>query len=197
MRVVVSGMESSGSTAIWQAACQLIGRDVTKYHGYFHAPKAITFVAIRDFRDIVASLIRREIFGKSDNLDVNAIGMLEFIKPKIEAILKYEDEPNAYFIRYEDWFGNEQELVNKMAFILDIENPSPSIADYISFKKNQERARQFDNHGQYDRVTNIHGKHITSGQPGSWREDFKLLSDSTAAQIERELDWALKHFNYK
>jgi len=200
MKKIVSGIESSGSTAVWQAVMQLTGEDVMKIHGFESHPNTVTFVTIRDFRDVIASFVRRKIFGEAKDIDRHVRGIVQYLQPRFAQLKQYADQPNAFFIRYENWVGDERSLVFDLAEILEIDATDSlvdRVSSYISLEKNRERSKKFDRHGEYDRKTNIHGRHVTSnGEIGLWEPLFEQLSEETREEIMKILTPELQFFGY-
>lgn len=200
MKKIVSGIESSGSTAVWQALTQLTGEDVIKIHGFESHPNSIAFVTIRDFRDVVASFVRRKIFGELTDVDRNLRGIVRYLEPRFAQLRQYVDQPNAHIIRYENWVGDERALIFDLADILDIDATDglvDRVAAYISLEKNRERSKKYDTHRHYDKKTNIHGLHVTSnGETGLWEPLFDRLSDESREVIMKILMPELEFFGY-
>jgi hypothetical protein len=191
MKIIVAGLESSGSTAVWQATTQITQRNVEKHHG-FKLVNGYHLVPIRNPRDILASFYRREIFGRPKDIDAYFIGSLEYLKPRFKAVANYCDREDSLFIKYEEWVNNEEKLVDKIADFLhyDLEDwQRTHIVDYISLDSNKNRSEKMSSHANYDPQTHIHGRHITSyGALDTWQTIFDELRPKTVELIEAELD---------
>lgn len=190
MKVIVAGLESSGSTAVWQAAGQITNSKIEKFHG-FKVINGHHLVPIRNPRDILASLYRRRVFGPSYDLDKYFLGCLDYLKPRLSSVAQYEGRRDSLYIKYEDWVTNEGLLVDKIANFLGV-SLSPSrrsaVVDYICLKKNTERAAKMSQHSEYNPETHIHGRHITShGELNTWQVVFSRLQKETVKKIEDEI----------
>lgn len=190
-KVIVAGLESSGSTAVWQAATQITQKNVEKHHD-FKLINGSHLVPIRNPRDILASFYRREIFGRPKDLDAYFLGSLEYLKPRFKAVANYSGREDSLFIKYEEWVNNEGKLVDKIADFLHYDlgdSQRRRIIDYISLDSNKSRAEKMSSHAVHDPQTHIHGRHITShGALDTWQEIFSELRPKTVELIEAELN---------
>lgn len=200
VEVIVGGVESSGSTAVWQAVCAFACGTPRKCHGYFDMPNAVKLLCIRDFRDVLASLIRRKIFGEYDDINKYAIQCWNYLKQSVSGTARYIGDDLSLFIKYEKWVGNERKLVDMLIRQLKArvgEQEADLISRNITSEKNAIRASQFLDHSEYDPKTNIHGNHITCGKVGSWTLIFDQFDDETREFLLQEIDPWLKIFDYE
>lgn len=199
-RVIVSGMESAGSTAIWQMIKEL-GLEVSKEHGYTPSDNCVVFATIRDVRDVITSLIRRECLGKMNDIDSYALGCMNYIAPRFYQMSRYELDVNASLIRYESFIANPGSTLDAICSRMEIEispDRRAEILENCSLEKNKERAAAMQDFTQWDKDSLIHGNHISSnGKIGSWEELAKTLKPETVKTIEDNSRGFLIHFNYE
>ena len=196
--ITVSGMECAGSTAVWQMINQL-GFQAKKEHGYTR--DVIVFATLRDIRDVVTSLWRRECLGLRNDPDNYALGCFRYALPRYESMCRYEKDDNAIIIRYEDFVrdpGNTLDLICKtLAVTITLERRA-EILESCSLKKNKERASRLADFSEWDSKDLIHGNHIsTNGKVGSWSDLAVGLKPETVEFIEDGAREFLVHFNYE
>jgi len=198
---IVSGMECAGSTAIWQMIQQL-GVDVSKEHGYTASNEnRIVFATLRDIRDVVTSLWRRECLGTKNDPDNYALGCMKYVEARFHQMRYYEMDANAEIIRYESFMSNPEGTFDRICQRLEIE-VSPTrrrrIIAYCSLEKNKERADSMKEFSEWNRDNLIHGNHIsTGGKIGSWNDLAATLNPETVETIEEKSREFLLHFGYE
>ena len=200
-RVIVSGMESSGSTAIWQMVNGL-GLTVTKEHGYTTGgPNCLVLATFRDIRDVITSLWRRRCLGEMNDPDSYALGCMRYVAPRLEQMKRYQADENASLIRYESFISDPGYTFDVICRKLDIHVPShirDKILEDCSLEKNKERAATMSDFSEWDKGNLIHGNHIsTDGKIGSWADLAATLKPETVETIEQETRAFLVHFNYE
>lgn len=201
MMVTVSGMESAGSTAVWQMIHEL-GFHVTKEHG--HTPSDANrwvFATLRDPRDVVASLWRRECLGKRSDSDNYALACWRYIRDRFPQMRRYEREREATIIRYEDFISDPGATLDMICQTLGkeiTEERRNEILAETSLQKNKQRASAMQGFGEWDRATLIHGNHISSnGKVGSWQDLVPELKSETIEHIEAQAHEFLVYFGYE
>lgn len=201
MMVTVSGMESAGSTAVWQMIHEL-GLYVTKEHGYTASHGGhLVFATLRDPRDVVASLWRRECLGKRSDSDNYAFACWRYIRDRFQQMKRYENDSNATIIRYEDFINNPGATLDTICNTLGIdilEERRAKILEETSLEKNKQRSSVMRGFHEWDKTTLIHGNHISSnGKIGSWKDLVPELKPETVDKIETEAREFLVYFNYE
>lgn len=196
----VSGMESAGSTAIWQMIQQL-GVPVKKLHGYSSDPNRVTFATLRDMRDVITSLWRRECLGTKNDPDNYALGCLRYVQPRFEQMCAYEGNSNAVIIRYEAFVADPGVILDLVAKKLRVDlthERRAEILDYCSLQKNKERAATMTDFTEWNKENLVHGNHIsTDGKMGSWQDLAATLKPETVQLIEDGAREFLVHFGYE
>jgi len=199
-RATVSGMESAGSTAVWQMIQQL-GVPVEKQHGYTPDPNQVVFATLRDIRDVITSLWRRECLGTRNDPDNYALGCMRHVLPRFEQMRAYEGNSNAVIIRYEVFVADPGAILDLIAKNLRVDMTPErrvEILDYCSLEKNKARADTRKDFSEWDKSDLIHGNHIsTGGKVGSWGDLAPTLKPETVKTIERETREFLVYFGYE
>jgi hypothetical protein len=199
MKVIVSGMECAGSTAIWQMIQQL-GYDVRKEHGFTPSNNCIVFATLRDIRDVVVSLWRRECLGVRNDPDNYALGCWKYIQPRFDEMKKYQSE-RVPIIQYEYFIEDPGETLRMICNHLNVwisDDRRSEILDYCSLEKNKSRSQTMTNFSEWNHENLVHGNHIsTGGKVGSWLDLIPELKPETVEFIEREARPFLLYFGYE
>jgi len=179
-KVIVGGVECSGSTVVYQYLKEM-GFEPMKAHDYLPYGR-IKFVTYRDPRDVLCSYARRQFRHVSEAEGVEAglvAGHQELFRDhaRAETIRRYRGDPRSVMIRYEDYFGGkEDEMLRLVARHMGVsltDEQVRRIVEKYSLEQNKARAAQRRDFTQYDRETGIHGNHIsTNGRTGVWKELF-------------------------
>lgn len=198
----IAGMECTGSTLVYQIA-RAIGARPKKIHSYVYTPLPI-LVTYRDPRDIICSYARRqfrEIYETegSQTALMKSHHRLFIERRRQDDLYKYRDRSHALLLRYESYFnGREAALADAVAAYLGIDLDSQTrdrILSEYSLECNRARASQFSAFRLYDRVTHIHGYHISNdGQPGAWRV---LFTPTITRMVKRDIGQLIIDFGYE
>lgn len=203
----IAGMESTGSTYVWQLVTAVSGRKARKIHHYVRG-NCMFFVSYRDPRDIICSYARRLLRGK-----IKKEGMEEALI-KAHQILFHEfrrqDDLGEYtsdtklkkkvfLIKYEDYFGgNEHELLD---FIIKkiggnfSDKRKEKILNKFSIENNKKISNKFPGFGKWDNRTLIHGNHISAdGKIGVWKS---LFTEKVCKLIKKDLGQFLIDYGYE
>ena len=194
--VTVAGMQSSGSTLVYQLARGVMdGRAarrrataLSKTHRFDLVYKAeggprCALVTYRDFRDVLCSTARRQ----GDCVGCSAAAMEAKLKSWLDRLFsgryrwaewlpKLEDD-GAVMLRYEATADCPRVLLRALAAWRGEPPPSPDDEDALvaesSLDANAERAAKLKRFGAWDPATQVHGNHISNGGlSGGWRECF-------------------------
>lgn len=220
----ITGMVRSGSTFVWQVIRNIGGGEVeypnsamaitNKFSIYrtccFFDHTDITFVIYRDFRDVLVS------WSKLHNSTIQEIFFLnraECFQSYLRNLLRYKKEywndPNYYFIKYEDYFpNNTKDLVEYIYTSLECvpnENEYDLVCEKFSLEKAKIVADKYDELQKknrpktslpnHDKQTRIHGGHITNnGEAGIWKQ---YMDNVEIMNIFDSLKYDLEEFGYK
>jgi tetratricopeptide (TPR) repeat protein len=141
----------------------------------------------RDVRDVAVSLSRK--FFPS----IEAVLSDRALESSLENYYGWTSLPNVMISQYELTIGNLSQEVIKIAKYLgiSIEKKARSIAQKLSIEEQQKTIQNFNNSSvrlktgigddYYDPVSQLHNRHIYSGQPNQWKD---VLSVEQITSIE-------------
>jgi len=158
----------------------------------------------RDFRDSILSSWRTRVeFDTVEDLQ-----QCTFDDPLLKADIKlWEDHVIPILNKYRDHFGDNilllqyEKFVNDFDYIFDrlepflgIDIPNSTrneIKETCSIDAMRKVQRRFSTNEKYDYKTQIHGYHIFTGKPGTWKDllverDHDKLTKRFASQLK---DW--------
>ncbi len=199
--VIVGGMESTGSTFVYQVL-KALGRKPLKVHGYYARYGIKKIVTYRDPRDVICSYARRQLRKEIEQLGLEE-GLLKahsilFRKLRRDLDLyRYLDDSSAILIRYETYFGKHEEvLIDQLSLALGLPitlDEAKAIHDEFSLEKNKARSESLQDFSSYNSSL-IHGGHISSGgKTAEWKE---LFTPRVKEIVEKDLETFLKDFHY-
>ena len=200
--VYVAGIESSGSTYVYQVV-NALGIEALKGHERItrKGPKLVTY---RDPRDIICSYAKRQLMKFSEeqsegDLILKAYKVLFEEYKRQDTLYHYLKDDEALMIRYEDYFkGNEKALIQLIVSHFSLEVTDLEVEDLLerfSLEQNKKRAEKFSNFGEYDAKTQIHGNHISNnGELGVWR---RVFTPEIVEVIKPGLNQLLIDFGYE
>lgn len=156
---------------------------------------------VRDFRDVVASLWRIR-HAKYDS-NGKATSKMSFtylprtcntVKARIEILdsIKRRTAPK-FFVKYESYWDNHDLLIDWLGQFLHVEIPDElravaKINARFSDCKDMSKSIGYD-FDKYDENTGIHGGHIYTGKPGTWRDLIENRShDAVSLYFHDELE---------
>lgn len=201
-KVIVGGMEGTGSTFVYQIVEGMDVSPVIKVHRYVsgNSPKLVTY---RDPRDVICSYARRQLahLSESDGLEAGLVASHQKLFHELrrhEDLRRYRDDNCALLIRYEDYFGGREddliELIAKNLRISINDSIKQRLLTAFSLPRNRERAEQFSTFSEYDETSHIHGKHVSSGgRSGVWKE---LFTPNVRDMVKEDLGDYLVEFGY-
>lgn len=201
MMITVSGMESADSTAIWQMINEL-GLHVTKEHGYTPSDgNRWVFATMRDPRDVVASLWKRQCLGPRGDDDQYAMACWNYIKDRFAQLKRYEEDSEATIIRYEEFIEDPGQTLDMICNTVGKQISAERRAEILeatSLETNKRRASAMKGFSEWDKDTLIHGNHVSSnGRVGAWQDVASQLRYGTVQKIETEARDFLVYFNYE
>jgi hypothetical protein len=213
------GVYRSGSTAIYNI-CRVIDGEKAKRstHDYVKGNHPV-IVTYRDFRDCLASQWRASVLSdteKSFDEETDAFMIspealywderLDFTQV-LEDLDKYkvdqEKGRKVLFLRYEEFFDSEKGDLNfdyifeKLESFREKEIPHLTkeyIRKELNFKKMKSFSKKFKDFKECDSTTQIHGKHLYTGQPGTWKT---LIPEECHEALNLYLGEYLRRWNYE
>jgi hypothetical protein len=202
-KILVGGMEASGSTLIYQFAKDLSHSHVSKTHEYEPGP-GTKFVSYRDPRDVICSFARRQLGDIWQQAGAETALLLAHQKLFIELhrqthLENYANDTRAVLIKYEAYIpGNELGILNIIAQQLGIDVKDATKQQYLakySIEENRKRSEQFTSFAEFDKESHIHGNHISSGgKSGVWKS---LFTDVVRQAVKANLGQFLIDYGYE
>jgi len=208
-RIIVAGLEASGSTFMYQV-CNHLGLNTIKIHGARPTNRTeLTLFPFRDIRDVITSNAKRrrhQLWNDNKIEDALIAEIDRFIQGQFpQAISNSTKMRDVIMLRYESFFpGNEHILVQLIAdqYILSISRSKIiDIVSRYSIDSNQVRSNKHNSFKEWDAETYIHGNHITNkGVSGGWKGVFtkrveiyfkNVLGDLLVdLGYEKDLNWS-------
>ena len=162
-------------------------------------------VNVRDFRDITASLWRinhakydkeGKVKNKMSKLDVkgNVNSAIQNISSLNQTL---HSNPQALLVRYEEYWDNPDRLLDQIEGYLDIKIPKElreAGKANCDIKKMKALGDELEDWDKVDEETDIHGKHIYTGKPGTWKE---FVEKDLRKRLNLKLRRYLKEYGYK
>ena len=192
VRLIAAGVPRSGSTLVWQLACDILGPHVPKTHTFLSLPRVPVIMTIRDPRDCMASQWHKGF----DN-----------VPPTTEDVIRLAAEYRMWFchadfyassgaviLRYEDFWNNYGiifDAIDAANSITTETSVRESLSVLHSVEANRLIAESLDD--QHDPQTHIHRRHIGGVVPGMWRQLFSADQQALATQILLAI---VRHWNY-
>ena len=202
-KLVQYGIPGSGSTLVWQILVYIcrqktkvenenpkkIVRKRHRFKRYFYRTGVV--VTYRDFRDWLANRMRKrriEITKENINNLYEDIFKNDFYQSLLKCRDTYAGRRKKYilWLRYEDFVGNLDYIITSLEDFLQI-----TINTNFSLEHNKaisDRLKTFDNKCD-DSL--IHGNHIGTGRPNSWKDFFpeQLHSYITNLMYDELSEW--------
>jgi len=129
----------------------------------------LIFVAKRDPRDVVTSLIKKKFNFPDQDRTIGYITHLA--KAAVDQYEFFAHKPDAHIIKYEDYIDDRFKLIKYIAQIINLpydENKISEIYEYTSLENQIDRANNAQ--GGMNLTFMIEPNHITNGGSGAWRE---------------------------
>ena len=190
--IVNVGMPRSGSTVVHIAVTNLLrteglvkyidnsdefvelrDSDYFKTHTYFRevakmqkAGNIMVMMTVRDIRDVAVSLIQKG-WGKDLNDLLNRF-ILDYI---VNTALCYSDLDGVLIVRYEDFNGNHNGLLQKVCSFLNIYKDEKELLSIIKQLNPQVTQEQVPSEG-YNKKFGLHPNHIADGVSGKYKDFF-------------------------
>lgn len=134
-------------------------------------------IPLRDFRSALASMMRKE------NVSPNQQGIMRIYNslfaPMYKQTLRYKKEykyqEDILWLDYKKYFCNFDYLLTQLEYFLDTTiniQKRLEIARNFDINQNRKIAHTMKSWNQVDTKSGIHGKHIGTGNPDSWKTFF-------------------------
>jgi hypothetical protein len=192
VRLVSAGVPRSGSTLVWQVACDIVGPHVPKTHTFLDMPGIPVLLTVRDPRDCMASIWTKDS-PTLEPTDEHTLRMVAEYRMWF-AHAEFYAERGAAILRYEDFVRNTNIVFDAIDKLLSYSTPQfdrDRIAASHSIETNRRLAESLES--SHDPVTHIHPRHIGYVEPGAWT---RVFSPFQQAMITRLLGGILQDWNY-
>ncbi|WP_423414771.1 sulfotransferase [Hyphomicrobium sp. B1] len=152
-------------------------------------PEAREILLVRDFRDMVASIIafneRRHALDFGATAATNNSDYVSLLRPSVEALLEVRTcRPDVLVLRYEDLIVNERNELAKVLFHIGADPSEEAVAEVLhNAYLSSSSSTHFGHRTSADAVRSI----------GRWRYD---LSTEVAEACQREFKDVLGAFGY-
>ena len=157
---------------------------VVKLHGYIKSMKAIgdlTFMTVRDIRDIIASAVRRDMVQPT-MLDVE-----RYARKIIRREYNQWSTCCDLQLRYEDIMKSKPKAISKIAKVMSMP------VDPIKVSRLVEDIPIPNDESEFNAENQLHHNHITNGVHGSYKT---TLPKDIVGFLEHEYQWFLKRHGY-
>ena len=206
MRVVQFSPPRTGSTLVWQVLNRLPNVEARKEHEWKEEFAEYPVIAtMRDPRDMCASMWRFErnlgleqiIAGRTMNREEILLSF-GYAQTVARQYGHHWTDPHILWLRYELFWNEPAYLFTAIGDHLNVHLTPVErarISALTSIAANKARSSEFAGHEDYDLRTHIHGCHIMTGEPGSWRlcvpeRMHDLYSDGVlAAFTDWDTEW--------
>jgi len=201
------GVVRSGSTLVHNVLEMIYGEKIIKAHSFFEdAGDAKIVLTYRDFRDSAASEWRvfEANFDELEDLkQVDFEGIKKHLlrkKYSVEDMRKFKrayDANQLLFLKYEEFHGNLDFLIDSLENFLDIsvvKRKREAIKIETDIQTRKKQSKKLETFSNYDRDTYLHGKHILSGEVGTWR---RIVKKRDWEKINKYLEEELLEWGYK
>lgn len=158
----------------------------------------------RDFRDILVShwRIRNALYDKNGNItnkmDNSIDSIMKTVKSRLCDLEKFQQNyPEALMIKYEDFWKNPNFIFDELEEFLDIVVPT-ELREHAINKHTLEKSKKIseglgEDFDKVDIDTDLHGKHIYTAEPGTWKE---LISERLHEEVTNKLRIPLEKYGY-
>jgi len=204
--IVQFSIQRSGSTLIYQVLKELYpDKGVRKNHDwktrYNELPAVCTY---RDFRDVAASSWRTAhdvsaqavLSGKRRMTSTEVVKWARFgcdLSNRYLPHFKKNGSGKIIWLQYEKFYNDFDWLLDRLEEFFD-DKYETAKRDYIAKKcsraQNEKIAKQMLTFKKYDDDSFIHGNHIMTGEPGSWKlivpaSHHKVFNDTLKPSLEK------------
>ena len=213
-KVVVAGMQATGSTLMYQLVQGLPRRrfEVRKQHGVADWQRLVrdncTLFSVRDFRDVLCSHARRHggcaacAFGSSKMRDAVRKELDDLFGPGRmwePSKLRFLRDSGRLLFEYREFALNSLRFVAWASKYFALGLNSSAMTELVErYSLGANTARQAaigSTFKTYDRQIQLHGYHISSnGTVGAWRS---CLDNDTVAEVEALLGDVMVRYGYE
>jgi hypothetical protein len=197
LEVVCYGVVRSGSTLVYQLISGICPAGVAKTHRY--SPHRVKTVAsYRDFRDVTVSLWRA-----ADPTHCNRRMTSDEVEhyagrcARHASVLdRFCERGDVCLLRYEEFVKDPENIFSSLKTSFGMAVPETRIqelARQYSLAENRRRADALGTFSRHDPGSQIHGNHIFTGEPGTWRQ---FVETSDQAVMQTLLNPWLTRYNY-
>lgn len=136
-------------------------------------------IPMRDFRSALASQMRKRGISPTE-ASITKIYQDLFImmyKEMHKYATHFCKREDVLFLDYSKYFGNLDYIVDELRLFLDIDvtdKQRSEIHQKFSLESNRRIAKRMSHWGQMDTNSGIHGRHIGTGHPESWKTFFPM-----------------------
>lgn len=203
-KILIFGIPGSGNTVIGQILRYLFNSNIIWYtHNYIdnlednrNIDPNINLgiiISLRDFRSVLASTMRKiNLLPNIDN--INEIYQTRF-KPEYNNLFQYKTnypkQENILYMDYKKSYRNFYYIFEQLENFLDIRistEDKKSIINKFNIDANKKISDKLKIWDMIDKTTDIHGNHIWTGEPNSWKYFFpKELHDYVTNILKSEL----------
>ena len=179
-KIIRAGIPGSGNTYIEQIIKYLLGKGRLISTHVYRTGKGNRGIIIpyRDFRSVMATSMRRANASQNSKNSILNEYRTFFIKHYV-AIESYKNNykypKNILWLPYVKFFDDIDYLLNKLQKFLEIEisiSQKSHILQKFSMEKNRQIADKLKSFRVSDSTSQIHGCHIDTGDPDSWKQFF-------------------------
>ena len=131
----------------------------------------------RDFRSALASQMRKRGLPPTKNniLQIYRSLFSVMYRERHKYTTTFPNQEDVLLLDYRKFFGNLDYLMDELERFLEINittSQRSEIHEKFSLAANREIAKGMNNWGQMDAESGIHGRHIGTGKPESWKTFF-------------------------
>lgn len=178
-KIIRSGIPGSGNTYVRQVLEYLVGKDnVIGTHSYLKGDNTVgIIIPYRDFRSVLASMLRKNklytnratirlVYETSFYNAYNAIKSYKY---------HYKYPQNILWLQYIKFFNDVNYLLDRLQQFLAIKisaSDQKYIEKHFSLKANKCIADRLESWETMDQESRIHGFHIGTDKPDSWKDFF-------------------------
>ena len=176
VRLLSAGVPRSGSTLAWQLACEIVGPYVPKLHTFVDMPDVPAIVTIRDPRDCIASLCRKD-WPDREIKDETLYHMAADYQRWFRHAGFYGHRPDTQYLRYEQFWCKYDLIADAIenAVGIAIEGDREALYQRHSAESNRQASEGLTEH---DPVSHIHPGHVGHVEPGYWKILFPKRQQS-------------------
>ena len=134
-------------------------------------------IPVRDFRSALASQMRKRGISPT-KITIAQMYKDLFVKMYMEMhryTTDFNKPEDVLLLDYREYFNNSDYLLDELGRFLDIDitdSQRSEIKQRFSLEANSKIAKQMSSWGQMDTSSGIHGRHIGTGHPESWKIFF-------------------------